>query len=93
MREPSESAPEGLSLTPAHPRTLTLAVADDGHGIEPAAVPRLFRPYFTTKRHGTGLGLFVTRRIVEAHGGAVGVTSVVGQGTTFTVTLPVAETQ
>lgn len=74
-------------------RHVTLTVADDGHGIEPAAVPRLFRPYFTTKRHGTGLGLFVTRRIVEAHGGTVDVTSAVGRGATFTVTLPVAEGQ
>ena len=52
------------------------------------ARPRLFRPYFTTKPHGTGLGLFVVRRIVEAHGGRVEVESEVGRGTTFTVTLP-----
>jgi hypothetical protein len=56
-------------------------------------LPQLFRPYFTTKRQGTGLGLFVIRRIVEAHGGTVGVTSTVGQGTTFTVTLPTSDGQ
>ncbi len=64
-------------------------VVDDGIGIDPAEQARLFRPYFTTKKQGTGLGLFVTRRIVEAHGGMVGVESESGRGTTFRVSLPV----
>ena len=64
-------------------------VADDGIGIDPAVQARLFRPYFTTKKQGTGLGLFVIRRIVEAHGGTVGVESESGRGTTFRVSLPV----
>jgi len=64
-------------------------VADDGVGIDPAVQARLFRPYFTTKKQGTGLGLFVIRRIVEAHGGTVGVESESGKGTTFRVSLPV----
>jgi two-component system NtrC family sensor kinase len=68
---------------------IALEVADDGCGIPPEVTTRLFRPYFTTKRHGTGLGLFVIRRIAEAHGGAVVVESEVGRGTTFRVTLPV----
>lgn len=67
---------------------VVLTVADDGGGIDPAHRARLFRPYFTTKRHGTGLGLFVIRRIVEAHGGAVAVESEPGRGATFRVTLP-----
>ncbi len=67
---------------------IALEVADDGCGIPPAVTARLFRPYFTTKRHGTGLGLFVIRRIAEAHGGTVAVESEVGRGTTFRVTLP-----
>jgi signal transduction histidine kinase len=65
-----------------------LSVTDDGTGIDPAHRERLFRPYFTTKRHGTGLGLFVIRRIVEAHGGTVAVESEPGKGATFRVTLP-----
>ncbi len=65
------------------------SVADDGLGIDPAVQPRLFRPYFTTKKQGTGLGLFVIRNIVEAHGGSVRVESQLGQGTTFRVLLPV----
>ena len=69
--------------------TLRLTVCDDGSGIAAEHLARLFRPYFTTKSHGTGLGLFVIRRIVEAHGGTVTVESVVGRGTTFAVALPV----
>src|SRR5262249_21639424 len=45
-------------------------VRDDGCGIAPEQAGRLFQPYFTTKKHGTGLGLFVTRRLVTDHGGA-----------------------
>ena len=69
---------------------VTLTVSDDGSGIDPAHRDRLFRPYFTTKRHGTGLGLFVIRRIVEQHGGTVAVESEPGRGATFRVTLPAA---
>jgi signal transduction histidine kinase len=69
---------------------ILLTVSDDGCGIPQDRRDRLFRPYFTTKKHGTGLGLFVTRRIVEAHGGHVEVESEPGRGTTFRVLLPVA---
>ena len=48
----------------------------------------MFQPYFTTKKHGTGLGLFVTRKLVTDHGGAVEFRSRPGEGTTFTVRLP-----
>jgi signal transduction histidine kinase len=68
---------------------VVLTVRDDGAGIADAVRDRLFRPYFTTKRHGTGLGLFVIRKIVEEHGGTVGVESPPGKGTTFRVELPV----
>ncbi len=67
---------------------IMLSVRDDGAGIDPAHRGRLFRPYFTTKKHGTGLGLFVVRRIVEHHGGSVAVESEPGKGATFRVTLP-----
>jgi two-component system NtrC family sensor kinase len=68
-------------------------VSDDGHGIEPEHRERLFRPYFTTKKHGTGLGLFVTRKLVEAHGGTVDCTSVLDEGTEFRLTFPAIEQQ
>jgi signal transduction histidine kinase len=71
---------------------ITATVSDDGHGIEPQHRERLFRPYFTTKKHGTGLGLFVTRKLVEAHGGTVECESTVGEGTTFRLVFPAIDT-
>jgi two-component system NtrC family sensor kinase len=65
-----------------------VAIHDNGTGIDPEHTGRLFQPYFTTKEHGTGLGLFVTRKLVAGHGGTVSFDSLPGQGTTFTVSLP-----
>ena len=67
-----------------------ITVADEGKGIPPEHLPNIFRPFFTTKGHGTGLGLSLARRMVEAHGGHIDVTSVVGRGTEFQVRLPIA---
>jgi signal transduction histidine kinase len=70
-------------------------VADTGIGIAPADVDRLFEPFMqadaSTTRHfgGTGLGLSIVRHVVQAHGGEVSVTSTEGEGSTFTVSLPV----
>lgn len=68
---------------------LAVAVADTGTGIRAEEAPNVFNPFFTTKPRGTGLGLAITHRIVEDHGGSVTFRSTPGQGTTFTVTLPV----
>jgi two-component system sensor histidine kinase HydH len=65
-------------------------VADEGKGIAPDNLTNIFRPFFTTKGHGTGLGLSLARRIVEAHGGSIGVRSEVGKGSQFEVRLPIA---
>jgi two-component system NtrC family sensor kinase len=67
-----------------------LAVRDDGVGIAPDALPHLFEPFFTTKERGrgVGLGLAISRSIVEQHGGRIEVESELGRGTAFTVTLP-----
>ena len=65
-----------------------ITVRDDGAGVALAHLASLFRPYFTTKKHGTGLGLFVLKRIVEASGGRVEVESEPGRGASFAVTLP-----
>ncbi len=65
-----------------------IAVEDDGPGIGPAERARLFTPFFTTKREGTGLGLATVHRIVEAHGGTVVVDSAPGRGARFVVRLP-----
>ncbi len=70
-----------------------ITVADEGKGISPEHLPNIFRPFFTTKGHGTGLGLSLARRMVEAHNGHIDVTSVVDQGTQFQVRLPIAPLQ
>ncbi len=72
---------------------LRIDVSDEGSGIAPETLGEIFDPFFTTKEpgEGTGLGLSVSRSIVEKHGGSVSVVSEVGKGTTFTVHLPVAQ--
>jgi two-component system, NtrC family, sensor histidine kinase PilS len=70
----------------------TLAVEDDGPGIAAADLARIFTPFFTTKATGTGLGLAVVQRIVDAHGGSVAVQSLPGAGARFAVRLPAAGT-
>ena len=65
-----------------------IEVADNGRGIAPDHLPNIFRPFFTTKGDGTGLGLSLARRIIEDHQGRIDVTSTVGKGTTFSVVLP-----
>ena len=66
-----------------------LLAADTGSGIAPKHLEDIFKPFFTTKAHGIGLGLPITRRFIEDHGGTLLVESEVGKGTTFTVRLPI----
>jgi two-component system NtrC family sensor kinase len=77
------TAPDGQSVW--------LRVTDSGEGIAPENLRRIFDPFFTTKPEGkgVGLGLSVSYGIVQAHGGDIEVQSTLGQGTTFTITLPV----
>jgi two-component system NtrC family sensor kinase len=72
---------------------LKVDVQDTGGGIAPENLSRIFEPFFTTKQvgRGTGLGLSVTYGILEKHGGRIEVASVVGQGSTFTVSLPIKQ--
>jgi two-component system, NtrC family, sensor kinase len=70
-----------------------LAISDNGRGIAPEHLGNIFRPFFTTKgQQGTGLGLSLARRTVEAHGGRIEVTSRPGEGSRFTVWLPMCRT-
>lgn len=72
-------------------RTLLLEIADTGPGIPADDIPHLFEPYWSTARgrqRGTGLGLYISNTIVEAHGGTIAVDSTVGHGTTFRILLP-----
>ncbi len=66
----------------------SVVVSDSGRGISPQNLSNIFRPFFTTKGNGTGLGLSLARRIVEEHHGRIEVTSVVGKGSQFEVLLP-----
>ena len=67
----------------------TVVVSDTGRGISPQHLPNIFRPFYTTKGNGTGLGLSLARRIVEEHHGRIEVSSVVGKGSRFEVVLPI----
>ena len=73
----------------------SLSVADDGPGIPQEHLPRLFEPFFTTKPvgQGTGLGLAICARILADHGGTIAVESSPGEGATFTLWLPAAESK
>jgi signal transduction histidine kinase len=69
---------------------VVLSVSDNGCGMEEAFVKdSLFRPFQSTKKKGLGIGLFQSRAIVQAHGGAIHVQTEVGRGTTFLISLPV----
>ena len=68
--------------------TLSVRVLDDGSGIPEDRRGRIFEPFFTTKTRGTGLGMPIARRIVEAHGGRLELVDSVGPGTAFQLTIP-----
>ena len=85
----TETVSEGM----AGPRSLRVTIQDTGAGILPEHLNRLFEPFFTTKASGTGLGLAVTRRIIQEHGGSISVESQPPQGTTFTLLLPLLSAQ
>ncbi len=71
---------------------LRIEVVDTGTGMPADAVERIFNPFFTTKEHGTGLGLALTHKIIEDHGGSIMVSSTLGRGTTFRILLPLVPT-
>lgn len=73
-----------------NPGEVQIQVADTGTGISEETMARIFEPFYTTKApgEGTGLGLFITKQIVEALGGRIEVASKAGKGTTFTIVLP-----
>ena len=86
-----QAMPEGGTLSIAARAVkdrLELTVADQGIGIKPNVMKKIFEPYFTTKNNGSGLGLSIARRIAEAHGGAITVDSGASRGSRFRVLLP-----
>lgn len=84
IRTESLSDSDGSPMAAVH-------VIDTGPGISPDVAERIFQPYFTTKSGGSGLGLPLARRLVEAHNGRIDVHSEPGRGTDFTIAIPMAE--
>jgi PAS domain S-box-containing protein len=74
-------------------RYVRIALTDEGIGIDPKHLDRIFDPYFTTKQAGHGLGLATVYSIIDKHGGCIGVDSQLGKGTTVTLYLPASESQ
>jgi two-component system, NtrC family, nitrogen regulation sensor histidine kinase NtrY len=72
-------------------RRVMIETADDGAGILPGVLPRIFEPHFSTRTTGSGLGLAVSRRLIEAWGGEIGITSEEGRGTRVLIVLARAE--
>jgi len=91
-----EAAPDGTSIRVSSrcrksdhkPSKVVFGVEDEGETIPQMLCETIFKPFFTTKSRGAGLGLSVVRRLVEAHGGSVSVTGCVPRGSVFTVSLP-----
>ncbi len=89
----AEAIPEGGTITVRtghddNVKNVTIEICDTGKGIPAGSTEKIFQPFFTTKGKGTGLGLAVTKRIVEEHGGSIVVFNNVSGGATFTITLP-----
>lgn len=96
----AESMAEGgeisidVTRTPSRygePDKVKIIIADSGCGMDREKMGRVFEPFFTSKKGGTGLGLATVYRIIDAHGGTISVDSAKGKGTSFTITLPVGE--
>jgi len=77
--------------TQAAPGTIHVSFRDTGKGISPADLQRVFQPFYTTKHRGSGLGLPIVKKIVQAHGGMIEIASEPAKGTTVTLTLPADE--
>lgn len=70
-----------------------ISFIDNGIGIREENIEQIFQPYFTTREAGIGLGLAISERVIKGHGGTISVTSSIGSGTTFTITLPEIPTE
>jgi signal transduction histidine kinase len=80
-----------LSLTTEEQEDrFVLRVSDTGVGVSKENLARLFEPFFTTKSQGLGLGLAMTKRVIEEHGGKIEFSSIEGQGSEVTISLPLS---
>jgi two-component system, NtrC family, sensor histidine kinase PilS len=80
----------GARVLPGEPGSLQVWIADTGQGIGPEDLPHIFEPFYSTKPEGSGLGLALVYRVMQDHGGQVEAKTLLGEGTTFTLTLPLA---
>ena len=90
----ADAVPDGGAITvrtvhDKEAKTVSVVLRDTGKGIPAELMEKIFQPFFTTKGKGTGLGLAVSKRIVEEHGGGIAVSNNVSGGATFAITLPV----
>lgn len=94
MKNAVEAMPEGGKLTVRANKLgedrIVVRVIDQGSGIPADQLDRIGHPFFTTKEHGTGLGMMVSFQIIERHGGHVSISSEIGQGTTIEIVMPVS---
>jgi two-component system sensor kinase FixL len=91
MKNALEAMPRGGEVTVrsrVRGTQAEISVTDTGEGMSPAVVGQIFQPYFTTKEKGTGLGLAICQNIIQEHGGRLVAESTPGQGSTFTIQLP-----
>jgi signal transduction histidine kinase len=96
MINAQQAMPQGGQLTIQAAKEgegINLSLIDTGKGMPPEVVTKVFRPFYSTRFGGTGLGLPTTRKIIEAHGGTIEVQSEVGHGTKFTIHLPLGPTE
>jgi signal transduction histidine kinase len=84
-------AGNGQRVLNGRQQTARVAIVDHGCGMDEETRSHIFEPFFTTKKRGTGLGLAIVKQIVEQHQGAITVTSTPGQGTSFTIDLPLKD--
>lgn len=93
LKNAAESTPPGKGITlkiSADEQYLSLSVIDEGYGIPESQLSKILEPFHTTKSYGTGLGLPIVKKIVEAHHGKLSIHSVEGMGTTVRILLPLS---
>lgn len=86
-----EAMPEGGTLTVnvnSTPEDVTVKISDTGEGMSEKTLDNLFMPFYTTKAHSSGIGLFITQKTIHAHHGTIRATSKTGKGSMFVITLP-----
>ena len=88
-----QERPRELTMVSASngPDAVTVEVRDSGTGLDPEHAPHLFEPFYTTKAEGLGIGLSISRSILEAHGGCLSAAAIKPHGTVFSFSLPVNE--